>query len=201
MVGALVGRPTAGPVRWPERRLPAKPLARRFALHRFARRYPPRPLAPFGRLNDVCLVEVERIWQQRLHAECAEGMRRATVTHDDPAPVLEQTIDGAGSIREGDAAVAEHRHPRPALEVDGSDPVVDEVAECAFRVAGSRFVEIDDETAAGGGGQAERSDVVQNRITRTNCEGPVDEVSLSHEPERTKPTEEWEGLDNTGRVP
>ncbi len=128
-------------------------------------------------------------------------MRCAAVTEHDPAPDLEQPIEGGSGIGEGDASVGENRHPLPALEINGSEAVVDEVSEGVVRVARRHLVEIDDEASTGCCGQTEWGDVVQNRVTRPDCEHPMDEVPLSHEPERTKPGEPWEDLDNGCCVP
>ena len=145
------------------------------------------PLSPLGRLDDVRSIGSERIRQERLHAENAEGMRRAAISYDHPTPGPEQTIDGVGGVGEGNTSVSQNCHPLTTLEVGSSHPVVDELTERVTRVTRGGLGEIDDQATTCGGGQTERSDVVQNRVGRTNCEHPVDEVSLRHGRERTNP--------------
>lgn len=145
------------------------------------------PLAAFGRLEEVRPARVERIRQQGFDVEHTERMHRAAISQHDPTPAPEQPIDGLGGLVEGDATVAEDCDSLPTLQVDGPNPVVDEVSKRAAGELRSRLVQVDDETTTGAGGQPERGDVVQERIARTNREDPMDEVSLRHEPERTKP--------------
>ena len=128
-------------------------------------------------------------------------MRRPTITQHQSAPDLEQTIDRGSGVGEGGAAAAEDRHPLPALEIRCSETVVDQIAERVVAVARGLAVEIDDEASPRCSGQTERADVVENGVTGSDCEHPVDHVSMSHAPERTKPGKAWEDLDNRVRVP
>ena len=157
-------------------------------------------LTPPGGLNDVGPIRDEWFREQRFHPEHSKGVRCAAITQHHATPDLQQAVDGGSRIRERDAPVRKDRHSRAGLEVGRSETVVDQVAEGVTRMSRCRSVEVDDQASPGRSGETERSDVEQNRVARPDSKHPEDEVSLSHAPERTKPDEPWEDLDNGGRI-
>lgn len=145
-----------------------------------------RVLAPPGGLDDVGLFGGERRRQQRFDPKHPERMARAVVAQNHPTPHLEQSVDRGCRLGEGHTPVSEDCHARSAFEIGGSQPVDDEVAQSAVRVSGRCSIEVHDETPAAGGSETERCHVVENRVSRSDCEYPVDEISVNHDPERTK---------------